>query len=67
MNMTPKNSIATMKEKFQNAKTKMTSAFSSFSKEIELEISYLIAINHYNNTVQQRHKALEERTYEAID
>ena len=67
MKMPPKKSIATIKAKLQIAKTKMTSALTSFSKEIESENPNFIAINPYKNTVQQRLEGLKERIYEAID
>ena len=67
MNMPTKQSIAKIKPKLQIAKTKTTSALTSFSKVIESENPNFTAINHYKNTVQQRLEELEERTYEAID
>ena len=55
------------KGKTSDCKTKMTSALTSFSKEIESENPNFIVIDHYNNTVEQRLEDLEEKIYEAID
>ena len=65
--MPQKKSITTIKAKLQIAETKMTSALTTFSKEIESENPNFAAINYYKTTIQQRLEDLEERTYEAID
>ena len=45
----------------------MESALNSFSKGLESEKPTIVAINHYENSVQQRLEDLEEKIYEAIE
>ena len=55
------------KAQTSDCKNENNVSINKFSKVIESENPNFTAINHYENTVQQRLEDLEERTYEAID